>query len=105
LIHGDLQGAFTAASRAFASLPISQTQDYSGFTQSGKWEDTGMHLPRQRSKPFAELSELFRARLNARRTEFREAQQNWRSKGQVPWAFISPYRQPFFGRDAFKPSR
>lgn len=105
LMHGDLQGAFTAASRAYASLPISQTQDYSGFTQSGKWEDTGKDVPRQRRKPFAELPKLFLARLNARRTEFREAKRNWREKGQMPWAFISPYRQPFFGRDAFKPSR
>ncbi len=105
LMHGDLQGAFTAASRAYASMPISQTQDYSGFTQSGKWESKGEDVPRQRSVPFAQLRELFLARLNARRTEFREAKRNWRDKGQMPWAFISPYRQPFFGRDAFKPSR
>ena len=45
------------------------------------------------------------SRLNSRRTEFREAQQNWRDKRQMPWAFISPYRQQYFGRDAFKPAR
>jgi len=105
LIRGDLRGAFSAASQAYASLPMSQSMDHSGFTQRGKWEGNDKGVPRQRSIAFAQLPALYLARLNSRRTEFREAERNWRSKGQMPWAFISPYRQQYFGRDAFKPSR
>ena len=113
LMAGDLRGAFSAAARVYASLPISQSAEYSGFTKGDKnkgikarWvgEDYTADQ-RQPHFPYADLPALYRQRLNSRRTEFREAQQNWEQKGQMPWAFISPYRQQYFGRDAFKPSR
>jgi hypothetical protein len=104
LLAGDLRGAFSAASRAYASLPMSELMNHSGFSGS-KWEPNDKPLPRQPAIDFAKLPELFRARLNSRRTEFREAQRDWETKRQMPWAFIPPYRQQYFGRDAFKPSR
>ncbi|MEO7680408.1 MAG: hypothetical protein ABIS14_06910, partial [Sphingomonas sp.] len=36
LLAGDLRGAFSAATRVYASLPISQNEEYSGFTKGDK---------------------------------------------------------------------
>jgi muramidase (phage lysozyme) len=113
LMAGDLRGAFSAAARVYASLPMSQVEEYSGFTKgdpkkgiTARWVGEE-YTPdkRQPHFPYADLPALYLARLNSRRTEFREAQRNWEQNGQMPWAFISPYRQGYFGRDAFKLSR
>ncbi len=102
LLAGDLRGAFSAASRTFSSIPMGATENYSGYVGKTWSPDTGPNPARQRTGAnFDELPGIFLSRLNARRTEFRNAQAAWEKSKALPWAFISPFRWHNFGMRGF----
>jgi hypothetical protein len=106
LMRGNLSGAFSKAAKIFASIPVSSTQDYSGYV-GGKWDPKYDPKTQGRRQPspvrFNDLPALFVEHLNARREEFREAKQAWEASKIVPKAFISPMKWQSFGLDGFKP--
>jgi muramidase (phage lysozyme) len=102
LLAGDLRGAFSAAARTFSSVPMGATEDYSGYVGKN-WNPTaGPNADRQPTgAKFDALPGIFLARLNSRRTEFRDAQTAWEKSRTLPWAFISPFRWHNFGLSGF----
>lgn len=104
LLKGNLSGAFSKAAEIFASIPLSSEQDYSGFVDANfdRTYNPATQGKRQGTPvPFNDLLPLFVERLNARRKEFKEAEQAWKTKKELPKAFISPLQWRAFGLDGF----
>jgi len=113
LMEGDLLGALSRASKVFASVPMNARQDHSGYYRSGKSNvflgnntpPSGAHFQPTHVR-FDDLPQIFAARLNSRREEFRNARSAWESaqgpeKRPMPWAFISPLRWHLFGNRSY----
>lgn len=102
LLAGDLRGAFSAASHTFSSVPMGAKEDYSGYIGRNWNPGGGPNSGRQPAgAKFDDLPAIFLARLNSRRTEFRDAQSAWEKSKILPWAFISPFRWHNFGLRGF----
>jgi hypothetical protein len=103
LLAGDIRGAFSRASRTFASIPMSAARNFSMFGNDGKPYpgDNIAIADRQKAANFDDLSTLFQARLGTRRAEMNRARRDWETRRVVPYAFIDPTRWPQFGRKDF----
>lgn len=103
LLAGDIRGAFSRASRTFASIPMSAARNFSGFGNDGKphFNDNIPVGDRQPAANFDDLPTLFQARLGTRRAEMDRARRDWETKHIIPYAFIDPTRWRQFGRSDF----
>ncbi|WCM27192.1 hypothetical protein NDN01_24950 [Sphingomonas sp. QA11] len=104
LLKGNLSGAFSIAARIFASIPMNSEKDYSYYSGGKGAPDAGpiTNPPRQRTPVrFNDLLALFVQHFNARKKEFREAEQAWKTRKEIPQAFISPLRWHSFGLKGF----
>lgn len=104
LLAGDLRGAFSRASRTFASIPMSAARNFSMYANNDGRPHTGDDVAvkdRQPTADFDGLVSTFQARLQTRRAEMDRARHDWQTKRAIPFAFISPFRWRQFGRSDF----